>query len=262
MKNFNVVLIITLAVGLLRAPADAATVSATFEFTNNFNAAEPGVAAMTPTDPLGQSGFLVDTVFGQSDTVYRFMGNATPAAQAGLSLNTTGLVSPTSYSAEMVFSFDGTSGWRRILDVRDRQSDNGLYVDPSNHLQVFGAPGSGPNSFTSGYHHVILTVAPDGTVKGYIDGLADFTTTTTEMNITNSVTNTLNLFLDNVAGGGQGEFSSGKIAQFRLYNGVLTDAEALQLSQTPIVPEPSTALLGAAGLAGVLLRRHRKARDG
>ena len=203
MKNLNTLLTIAIAAWLLPDTADAATLAATYEFTNTFNADQGGVPAMTPTDPLGQNAFLVDTVFGQSDTVYRFVGNASPVTQqAGLSLNTTGLISPTNYSAELVFSFDATSGWRRIMDVRDRQSDNGFYVDPNNHLQVFGASGSGPNSFTVGYHHVILTVASDGTVKGYIDGLSDFVTTTTEMNLSNSASNTMNLFLDNVVGSG------------------------------------------------------------
>lgn len=262
MKNLTTLFTIAAAGWLLPGTAaDAATLAATYEFTNNLNADQIGVAAMTPTDPLGQNTYLVDTVFGQSDTVYRFSGNASPVLQqAGLSLVTTGLVSTTSYSIEMVFSLDSVAGYRRVLDVRDRQSDNGFYVDPSNHLQVYGASGSGPNTYTAGYHHVILTVASDNTVKGYIDGLADFVTTTTEMNLSNSPTNTLSFFLDNVVAGGQAEFSSGKLAQVQLYDGVLTDTEALQLSQTPLVPETSSAFLGAVGLAGVLLRRGRNGR--
>ena len=88
--------------------------------------------------------------------------------------------------------------------------------------------------FTAGYHDVVLTVASDNTVKGYIDGLTDFTTNTTVMDTSNSATETMNFLLDNVAAGGQGEFSDGNIAQLQLYDGVLTDAEALQISQNPL----------------------------
>lgn len=241
------------------AVAHAATLNATYEFTNVLGADQSGVPALMAVNPLGLNGFLMDTVFGQQDTVYRFDGNASPATeQAGFSLNTTGLLTPNNYSVEMVFSFDGTTGYRRVIDVQDRQSDNGFYVDPSSHLNVFPASGGGPNSFTPGYHHVILTVASSGAVKGYIDGLTDFSTTTTVMNLSNSASNTMNFFLDNVAVGGQGEFSDGKIAQLRLYDGVLTDSEALTLSQNPIVPEPASGALLGLG-AALLLRRSRQA---
>ena len=241
------------------AVADAATLNATYEFTNILDADQSGVPALTATNPLGQNTFLTETVFGQMDTVYRFDGNASPATeQAGLSLNTTGLLTPNNYSVEMVFSFDPTANYRRVIDVQDRQSDNGFYVDPTSHLNVFPASGGGPNSFTPGYHHVILTVALDGTVKGYIDGLTDFSTTTTVMNISNSASNTMNFFLDNVVGNGQGEYSDGKIAQLRLYDGVLTDSEALALSQNPLVPEPASGALLGLGTV-LLLRRSRKA---
>ena len=238
-----------------------ATLKATYSFTGNLNPDEAGVPALSPVDPLGQNGFITETVFGQTDSVYRFFGNASPTSQqAGFTLNVSGLITPNSYSVELIFTFDGLSGYRRIIDTFDRQSDAGFYVNPSSHLEVFPAGGAGANTFTAGYHHVILTVAADGTIKGYIDGLTDLTTSTTVMNISNSPSSTMTFFLDNVAAGGQGEFSPGKIAQLRLYDGVLTDAEALALSQTPLVPEPGTLALVALGTAALASRAVRPRR--
>src|SRR4051812_2761322 len=115
MKLINTLLVAVISAGFVPMAVDGATLAATYEFTNTFNADQSGVAALLPTDPLGQSGFLVDTVFGLSDTVYHFVGNANPATQqSGLSLDTTGLVAPTNYSAELVFKFDSTNVWRRI----------------------------------------------------------------------------------------------------------------------------------------------------
>jgi hypothetical protein len=243
--------------GLFAVPSSrAATLVATYEFTNTLAADQGGVASLVAVDPLAQAHFEMDTVFGQSDSVYRFSGNANPTnQQGGLTLATSGLLNPINYSVEMVFSFDSVNGYRRILDVRDRQSDSGFYVDPASHLNLFPVTGSGPNQFSAGYHHVILTVAPDGTVKAYIDGLNDFTTNSVEANISNSATSTLAFFLDNVAAGGQGEYSSGRIAQVRLYDGVLTDSEALTLSQNPLVPEPAAAILLGVGALACLRRR-------
>lgn len=239
---------------------DAATNVATYEFTNTL-APDSGSSApsLTPVDPLAQNAYLVESdVFGKSDTVYRFSG--TSSDNAGLSLNTTNLVMANSYSVEMVFSLDLASGWRRVIDVQDRQVDSGFYVDLDNHLTIFPTSGSGPNSFAPGYHHVIMTVASDGTVKGYIDGLSDLTVNTTLMNLSNSASNTMNFFLDNVAGRAQGEYSSGKIAQLRLYDGVLTDEEALTLSQTPLVPEPTVPMLFISAGLTLATRRRRATR--
>src|SRR5947209_3349849 len=74
----------------------------TYLFNNNLSAQESGAPALTAVDPQATSGFQTDTVFGQSRTVYNFIGNTTPAQQAGLSLDTTGRIPANNYSVEMV----------------------------------------------------------------------------------------------------------------------------------------------------------------
>jgi len=238
----------------------ATTAVATYRFNNNFNADEDGVPALIPTNPLGTSAFVPDIVFGQPRPVWSFDGNAVPANQeAGLTLNTTDLVVPNEYSIELVFLFTQEQGqWRRIIDVQNRQSDNGFYVDPLNNLSIYPVSSSTAEWSNNVYHHVVLT--NDGsTVNTYLDGGAGFATTTGLLNL-NNVNNPgyfMHFFLDNVAGGGAGEFSDGRVALVRLWRGVLTAAEVSQLAQNPFVPEPRAAMiLLPAIIAAVLRRRH------
>ena len=81
-----------------------------------------------------------------------------------------------------------------------------------------------------------------------------------ELNIS---TDTLGLFIDNVGGGGQEEWSSGNIALLKVYDTALTAeqvlAETAYPSQSAVTPEPGTWLLMASAVAGALLARKRAA---
>jgi hypothetical protein len=246
---------------LALTPLSHAGTVATYIFNDTFAAQEGGVAALTPVDPLSTSGFGNSIVFGNNRTVYTFHGAASPPAdQGGLQFNTTGLIAPDQYSVEMVFSFESASGWRRILDSQDRTSDSGFYVDPSNHLDVFPVAGATTGFSANVYYDVFLTVASSGAVDAYLGTSHEFSTTTSVMNVS---TNTLGLFLDNTAGGGQGEWSGGNIALFRVFNNVLTPSDIATLDADPFaagktsVPEPASWLLLAGGAAALLAFRRR-----
>jgi MYXO-CTERM domain-containing protein len=233
---------------------------ASYYFNNTLAAQEPGAPALTATDPLGQSGFVADTVYGQPRTVYAFTGDNAPADQAGLSLDTTGLLPASNYSAELVFEFfDRDGAWRRVIDVQGRTSDDGFYVDPTNSLDIFPVTGS-PQTFSTGeYHHIVLT-NDNGTATAYLDGVLQFTTSTNLMDI-NNVNNLLNLFLDNNVGGFQDEWSNGRIALARFYDTILTADQVAALAANPFAtPEPSTITLAAFAVAGLaaFARRRRK----
>lgn len=160
---------------------------------------------MTVTDPDGPSTFVSDTVFGGTRTVWAFNAASTANVdQVGLTLNTTGLIAPQSYSVDMVFLFtDRNNAWRRIIDVENRQSDAGFYVNPSNDLAVYPIAGSNADWTNGIYHHVVLTNT-GSQVKGYIDGVAEFTAPTSLLNLDNASNPSLlmNFFLDNIAAGG------------------------------------------------------------
>ena len=220
-------------------PAD---LKATYQLNQTFVADQPSAPALVPIDPQVTSSFVPDTVFGVTRTVWAFNGAASPPdQQAGLNLVTPGLVNPQSYSVDMVLELaGGDGGWRRLLDVQDRQSDDGFYVDPSNNLDIYRISGSSAAFTTGAYHHVAMTV--DGTaatpiVRAYLDGALQFSSLTAEMDLdadpANNPDQVLGLFLDNVAGGGLGEWSAGRIAILRVWDGVLTDAQTAALAASP-----------------------------
>lgn len=246
--HFPVVLFAICATALSAQAAPAPV--AQYDFNNTLASSVAGAPALTVTDPLGLSGFITDTVFGASKTVWSFQGQPTPLTdQAGLTLDTTGLLTSNDvYSIELVFQFtQGEGAWRRIVDVSSRQSDNGFYVDPSNNLDIYPVAGGAP--FTNDTYHDVFLVNNAGEVTFYLDGSAQATVTTSVMNIDSS--NNINLFLDNVVGGGLGEFSNGSISQLRLYNAALT-------APPPPVPEPPITVLMAVGAAAIALRLRRR----
>lgn len=218
-----VVLISTcLLMALPARPVWAADLKAEYRFNGNLVSSVPGAPALVPTDPLALNGFNSDTVNGSAQTVYTWDGNATPVTQqAGFTLDATGLVATNSYSLQMVFKLTQRAGaWRRLVDVENRQSDDGFYVDPGNHLAVYPIISSVTPFTNNVYEDVLLTVG-GGVVTAYLNGQQQFSGTSTLMNINfNNQGNILGFFIDNVIGGGQGEFSNGSIALLRLFGGV------------------------------------------
>jgi hypothetical protein len=244
--------------------ASAAAQSATYQFNNSLAADEPGAPSLVPVDPLALNGFETDTVFGETRTVYRWDGNATPLnQQAGLLLDTTSLITnATSYSLELVFEFTQTNGtWRRIFDTTGRLSDNGFYVEPGNRLQVYPDV-TGTTIFeTNQYHYIVMTVH-NNMVKAYFDGTLELNSPTDELNILDPI---VALFVDNNLGGpAQQEFADGRIAFLRISNGALSDEEIGDRAGDPLepvaaIPLPAAVWLFAVGIApaAVLIRRRR-----
>jgi hypothetical protein len=217
-----------------------AGVVASYQFQNSLISEYGSAPSLTPINPLGLNGFQSATVFGQSRNVYRFDGNANATQNAGLTLDTTGLVSPTNYSVEFVFQFTQTPFWRKVLDFNDRSGEPGLYIDPNSKVTLLGA-GTGSASFlTNTYYHLLLTNA-SGTnqAKAYLNGVLQFTTISNTADISNSG-DLLHFFVDNAATSGT-EYSDGMVALIRLYDNVLTQAEVTQKASSPFaaIPEAS-----------------------
>ena len=261
------VIVIGAAVGGLSAQTGtgfAATLQAQYLFSGSLASSVAGAPDLAAVDPLGTSGFTTDTVYGSSRTVYKFNGANLPTAnQGGLVFNNgSNLIPSNGYSIALVFKFsEGDGAWRRIVDVQNRQSDNGFYVDPSNKLDLFPVIGGGDSFTTNVYHNVALTVSTTDVVSAYLDGILAFSTTSPLMDITNpdNPSQLVNLFLDNVIAGGQGEWSSGNIALADFFSGVLSADDVAALNSDPFgVPEPVSMALFSTGLLGLgLVRRKR-----
>lgn len=255
-------------VGLFPVCATAApSLVATYNFNNTLAADEIGAPALTAIDPLGQNGFITDTVFGETRTVYRFDGSSSPIGnQAGLELDTTGLLDgDDTYSVEIVFQFEADNGsWKSIFGVSNRTSDNAFYVQPGNTLQIY-PDGNGSTIFGFGvYHDVILTNRGDGTVTGYMDGVYEFDLTSTVMDFsTYAVDNPsrlIHFFVDNFFGGGFYEYTDGRVALIRVYDNELTPEEVDDIGSDPLgegVPAPGAIALLGLGLLGLARMRRR-----
>jgi hypothetical protein len=242
-------------------PAAHAQLVAAYTFDNTLAAVEPGIAGLSAVDPLGTSGYQTSTVFGTTQTTYHFDGSASPVTdQGGLTLDTTGLISSNDYSVEMVVELSSNSGWRRLLDSLDRQSDAGLYIDPNNNLDSFPTGGSGSPFAANTFFDIFVTVDPSNTVTGYFSGVQQFSETSSSLDI---ATNTLGFFLDNIVSSGQGEWSSGNVALIKVFDTALTASQVAAETADPFqgttstTPEPGTWMLmaGGAAFAAILKRR-------
>ncbi len=100
---------------------------------------------------------------------------------------------------------------------------------------------------------------PSNTVTGYFSGVQQFSETSTSLDV---ATNTLGFFLDNVVGGGQGEWSSGNVALIKVFNTALTANQVAAETADPFqgtstVPEPSAWLLTMGGVAVIAILKRR-----
>ena len=190
--------------------------------------------------------------------MYHFSENSPFAEQAGLSLDTTGLVTPNQYSLEIIFAFDSNAspnGYRRLVDTHERATDNGLHVIPTNNLQVSGFAPVRPAFNPSEFHHLVVTnISGSNVVSIFLDGAPVITTTSNVLDISNAA-HVLNFFLDDSF-----EYSSGQIGLVRLYDSVLGNSEVAAIALNPLpapVPLPTTMWLLGAAVGGLGLKSRR-----
>lgn len=259
-------LLAILIAALACLPATAAIIKATYLFNGSLAAGQAGAPALQPVDPLGASGFVQDTVFGKPRTVYEFNGYpASPDQQAGLTFSNAGkVVDPQSYSIELIFQFFSEGSYRRVVDVSNRTADSGLYVNWFGALDAYPVNNGLAALTANTYYHVVFTNDSLGRMTGYVDGVLDLEGEPSVMNIQDP-DQIISFFLDNTVDGATDEYSSGRVALIRLYDGVLSKEGAAALARDPFgglsVPEPRAFVLAATGLAALGLLRRRRHRS-
>jgi hypothetical protein len=239
------------------ASADPIAV-ATYLFDGNLDAEEAGVASLTAIDPISGNSFRTETVFGTSKTVYRFDGNADPLdEQAGLVLNTTGILTGDNYSVDITFRFDANSStWESIFGVSNRTSDNAFYVHPTGPLQVYPSA-LGPDAVTQDEWHRVTLTNDGSRVIGYLDGVFQFDLASTVMNFSTyagaNPDRLIHFFVDNTSGsGGFEEFADGSVSLIRLYDITLDSGEVADLPAS--VPAPGAFYLLVPGLLLIIAK--------
>jgi hypothetical protein len=227
-------------------PVDAGLIH-DYEFSGNLNDSLGGPSLTSLGGTVGPSSY----VFG---------------AQQGLSLSSALTAAQSStYTIDLSFEFDTLGGYRKILDFKNRASDNGLY-NRSTALVYYNFAFGPTGALTPGtYTRVDLTRDnSSGLVVGYINGVQQlsFTDSTSDA-VFSAANNIINFFMDdNVTSGS--ESSSGSVNQIRIYDSALDASSVAALggpkSTATVTPEPSGLTMVATGLGAVALGARRFSR--
>ena len=157
------------------------------------------------------------------------------------------------YAIETRFSFDVTSGYRKIIDFFNRGSDIGFY-NLNGQIMHYTNANPGGTSLTAGQLATVrLQRDASGLVTGLVDGVQQFQFQDNGGVAAFGPGFDINLFMDDFATG-QGEASSGYVDYVRVFDaadGVLAPGG---------VPEPSAwalLILGFGAVGGAMRSRQR-----
>ncbi len=240
-------------VSCLWAQNPPATLVSTYTFGNSLEPARAGSPALTAANPQNQNRFLTDTVFGENRTVYEWGGAATNAQQGGLIYSGLNRFSRTSYTLELIMRFNSSTGFRRIIDLTNRTTNTGLYLNPANRLEWFAGFSGGEFAAGGAYNHIVVAVTGNS-LTVYLNNQLAFRSTSNFLNAnileTNNPEELVHLFLDNSGGSATSEWGPGRIALFRAYDGALTADQVAQIFRAPFASTVGTSapLLSSAGV--------------
>jgi hypothetical protein len=207
------------------------------------------------SDSLGFSGNLVE--FNNSSSSFAngaWTWNATTEPGGGLIMDVPASISSV-YSISLRMKLDQfytgpNDAYVKLIDFKDRTSDNGLYLfDNQISFFVSGGDSLGGTVILNTYFDILLTRSASNEVNVYLDGLS-----TPIISFTDDALDTVptlfggasrfRLFHDDANSSPFDEWSTGSVDEIRLWN--------------TTVPEPSTTILLIGGCGSLLLFRRRK----
>lgn len=212
--------------------------SSLFTTATSFAAVPDPVAEYEPglgyADLRGNGVDLVEVGSGTtSTTAVVWLGEARVArllpADAGLKLALGPLLSTDSYSIEMVVAIDDLSGYVKLVDTRNLESDNGLYA-VEGRLRYYNAATSEAEVFLPGQlHHVVVTRGADAGYVGYVDGGRQFAFDDDDYHqgTAISIERTLHFLQDDTVT--TGEESDATLLSIRLYDTAMTPQQVHEL---------------------------------
>ena len=170
---------------------------------------------------LGVEGKYLEEVLPelgkQKRTVYQFEGNS------GLQFNNQegyDLLSG-SYTVEMYFRLDELESWKRVLDFKNRKSDNGCYIYEGRlNFFNFATGEKAPVKPGEYVHYVFSRDAETHLIKMYVDGESKVEFIDPGDEAVLGPEQVLNFFQDDLVA--KNEASPGAVALIRLYDRVMT----------------------------------------
>ena len=259
---------------LCRVPlAQSQTLEADYQVQDTFNSSAGSIAPLTIVGPTAGVTFQSDTVNGNPQRVLNIQASNTmpPFDESGVQTQTNPFLSASNYSIVLLANFNLNTAdvvATKILDFKNLSSDAGLYVNAMTGTLAF-IDGSGVLQGTGGaaisslaYSQIVLTRDSSTNLTSvYLNGTLAFSFTDNVGlavlgDSSMSGNSFLTLFKDDGMGLGGSiltESTQGNIARLRLYDGVLSPDDVMNLDTT--VPELSTYLLCAVGAIALLVTR-------
>lgn len=207
---------------------------------------------------LGVKGKYLEEVLPElgknKRTVYQFEANS------GLQFNNEeghGLFNG-SYTVEIYFRLDELESWKRVLDFKDRKSDNGCYIYEGRlNFFNFATGEKAPVKPGEYMHYVFSRDLETRTIKMYVDGESKVEFQDPGEEAILGPTQVLNFFQDDLKA--PNEASPGAVAFIRLYDKVMTPVFVKQsfkrLAQTITKPRQTIAEAASSPPTGNNLER-------
>src|SRR6186713_115737 len=130
--------------------------------------------------------------------------------------NVSGVIDPGTYCIQLKFTPLATTGWRKILDFKNRTSDKGLYIYNSK-LQFYPYTPGPDIAFSPGVPVTVLFTrdGATGEMSGYVDGVWQWTITDSPNDATfTGPGNIIYILIDDLAV--PGESMSGSLDFFKI----------------------------------------------
>jgi OmpA-OmpF porin, OOP family len=192
-----------------------------YEFKTNFNETSGQGPVLTT---LGGKGYFMEESLpelgGMKRMVYRFEKNC------GLNydMRKSGLNLKGSYSIEIYFKFDALDSWKRVIDFKNRTSDNGAYIfnGKLNFYNIATSP-IAPVAAGEYTHYTFTYDANSRMVNIYADGIGKISFYDSQNDAVISP-NELHFFYDDLIV--NNEASSGTVAYIKLFDYSVPSEEA------------------------------------